>query len=138
MAWKLWREMQPNLDIKRLVFIDESGFNTKMARRRGRCLRGRRLVAAIPHGHWKTLTFIAALRHDRIDATMGIDGAMDGPAFEVYVREFLCPTLSKGDIVIADNLSTHKVAGAREAVEKVGAELLFLPPYSPGFNPILK
>ena len=75
--------MQPNLDIKRLVFIDESGFNTKMARRCGRCLRAQNLVAAIPHGHWKTLTFIAALRHDRIDAPMVIDGAMDGPAFEV-------------------------------------------------------
>lgn len=118
------------------MFLDESGVNTKMARLRGRCRRGQRLVASVPHGHWKTLTFTAALRHDRIEAPMLLDGAMDGAAFLVYVRAFLVPTLKPGDIVIADNLKVHKVKGAREAIEEAKAELWFLPPYSPDLNPI--
>ena len=128
--------MQAKLDPARLVFLDESGVNTKMARLRGRSRRGQRLVAAIPHGHWKTLTFTAALRHDRIDAPMVLEGAMDGAAFLTYVRAFLVPTLQPGDIVIADNLGAHKVAGVREAIEAARAELRFLPSYSPDLNPI--
>lgn len=118
------------------MFLDESGVNTKMARLRGRCRRGDRLVAAIPHGHWKTLTFIAGLRHDRIDAPMVIDGAMDGPAFLTYLHAFLVPTLTPGDIVVMDNLPAHKVAGVRQAIEAASAELWYLPPYSPDLNPI--
>ena len=131
-----WRQKQSKLDPTRLVFLDESGVNTKMARLRGRSRRGQRLVAGIPHGHWKTLTFTAALRHDRIEAPMVLEGAMDGAAFLVYVRAFLVPTLKPGDIVIADNLKAHKVQGVREAIEAAKAELWFLPPYSPDLNPI--
>jgi transposase len=118
-----------------LVFLDESGVNSKMARMRGRCCRGERLVAAIPHGHWQTLTFVAALRHDRIDAPMVLDGAMDGTAFLTYVRHFLVPTLAPGDLVIADNLGAHKSQAVRAAIEAAGASICFLPPYSPDFNP---
>lgn len=107
-----------------------------MARRYGRCLRGERLVAAVPHGHWKTTTFVAALRHDRIDAPCVIDTAMNGELFLGYVEQFLAPTLSPGDIVILDNLPAHKVAGVAEAIEATGAELRYLPPYSPDLNPI--
>jgi len=107
-----------------------------MARRYGRCLKGQRLVAAVPHGHWKTTTFVAALRHDRIDAPCVIDGPMNGELFLAYVEQFLAPTLSPGDIVILDNLPAHKVAGVAEAIEAKGAELRYLPPYSPDLNPI--
>lgn len=107
-----------------------------MTRRYGRSPRGQRCVAAAPHGHWKTTTFIAALRHNRVTAPMVIDGAIDGAAFLAYVRAFLCPTLRAGDIVIADNLGSHKVAGVREAIAARGATLLYLPPYSPDLNPI--
>jgi len=107
-----------------------------MARRYGRCLKGRRLVAAVPHGHWKTTTFVAALRHDRIDAPCVIDGPMTGELFLAYVEQFLAPTLGPGDIVIMDNLPAHKVAGVAAAIEARGAELRYLPPYSPDLNPI--
>jgi transposase len=107
-----------------------------MARRYGRCLKGERLVAAVPHGHWKTTTFVAALRHDRIDAPCVIDGPMTGELFLAYVEQFLASTLSSGDIVIMDNLPAHKVTGVAEAIEARGAELRYLPPYSPDFNPI--
>lgn len=107
-----------------------------MARRYGRCLRGERLVAAVPHGHWKTTTFVAALRHDRIDAPCVIDAPMTGDLFLAYVEQFLAPTLSPGDIVIMDNLPAHKVAGVAEAIEATGAALRYLPPYSPDLNPI--
>lgn len=109
-----------------------------MTRTRGRAPIGERCVASVPHGHWKTTTFIAGLRVGEISAPMLLDGAMDGGAFLVYVREFLCPTLNPGDIVIADNLSSHKVEGVREAIEARGAELRYLPPYSPDLNPIEK
>ncbi|ESQ74005.1 hypothetical protein ABENE_23780, partial [Asticcacaulis benevestitus DSM 16100 = ATCC BAA-896] len=98
--------------------------------------KGQRLVAPIPHGHWKTMTFIAGLRHDRIDAPWMLDGAMDAPAFKTYLREVLLPTLSKNDVVIMDNLPAHKVAGVRDIIEAIGAKVLYLPPYSPDFNPI--
>lgn len=131
-----WRARQGQLDPARLVFLDETWVSTNMARRYGRAPRNQRCIGAVPHGHWKTTTFLAGLRHDRITAPMVIDGPIDGAAFLAYVRAFLCPTLTPGDIVIADNLSSHKVAGVREAIAKVGASVLFLPPYSPDLNPI--
>ncbi len=107
-----------------------------MARRYGRARRGQRLVASVPHGHWKTSTFLAALRQDKITAPCIVDGAINGETFRAYVEQFLAPTLLPGDIVIMDNLSSHKVAGVRQAIEAAGAMLLYLPPYSPDLNPI--
>jgi transposase len=107
-----------------------------MARLRGRSPRGERLFAAVPHGHWRTSTFVAGLRMDRVVAPLVLDGAINGEAFLAYVEQFLAPTLAVGDIVIADNLSSHKVTGVREAIEARGASLWFLPPYSPDLNPI--
>ncbi len=124
------------LDPGKLVFVDETGASTKMARRYGRARRGQRLVAAVPHGHWKTTTFVAALRCDRIDAPMVVDQAMNGVIFKTWVERCLAPTLSPGDIVIMDNLPAHKVKGARDAIQAKGADLVFLPPYSPDFHPI--
>ncbi|MCH7485638.1 MAG: IS630 family transposase [Proteobacteria bacterium] len=131
-----WRNEQPELIAERLVFLDETWARTNMARRYGRAPRGERVVAAIPHGHWKTTTFIAALRHDRITAPCVFDGPINGACFLAWVRQALVPTLSAGDIVIMDNLSSHKVAGVREAIEAVGATPLYLPSYSPDLNPI--
>lgn len=124
------------LDPRRLVFIDETWAKTNMCRVRGRCRRGKRLVAKVPYGHWKTTTFIAALRHDRLTAPTVVDGAMDGPTFLAYVRQQLAPTLQPGDTVIMDNLAAHKVAGVRAVLESVGARVVYLPPYSPDLNPI--
>lgn len=124
------------MNTTRLVFIDETWATTNMARLRGRCARGTRLVAAVPHGHWKTSTFIAALRADGLTAPFVLDGAINGEAFVAYVEQVLAPTLRPGDIVVLDNLSSHKVAGVREAIESRGASLLYLPPYSPDLNPI--
>lgn len=107
-----------------------------MAPLRGWGPRGQRLPAKVPHGHWKTLTFIAALRHDRIDAPCVIDGPINGSLFTAYVEQFLAPTLAPGDIVILDNLGSHKGKAARAAVRARGAHLIFLPPYSPDLNPI--
>ncbi len=121
-----------------MVFIDETGANTKMARLRGRCRRGHRLVAAVPHGHWKTTTFVAGLRYDGITAPFVVDRPMNGTIFKLWVERCLIPTLRPGDIVIMDNLSAHKVGGVREAIEAAGAKLAYLPPYSPDFNPIEK
>jgi transposase len=131
-----WFERQPDLDPGRLVFIDETGATTKMARLRGRAKRGERCRAAIPYGHWKTTTFTAGLRLDGITAPMVLDGPMNGVAFRAYVEQVLAPTLKPGDVVIMDNLPAHRVSGVREAIEAVGATRLFLPPYSPEFNPI--
>ena len=127
---------QPKLKPPRLVFIDETAVNTKMVRHYGRCPRGERLVASVPHGHWKTLTLIAALRVDGMTAPYVIDGAMDGPAFITYVEQVLAPTMKKRDIVFMDNVRTHKVDGVREAIEAAGAKLRYLPAYSPDLNPI--
>lgn len=121
---------------QRLVFIDETGAATDMARRYGRCPRGERLVSSVPWGHWKTTTFVAALRLGEIAAPCVLDGAMDGTSFRAYVEQFVVPILRPGDIVVMDNLASHKVAGIREAIEAAGAELRYLPPYSPDFNPI--
>ena len=125
---------QPSLKAPRLVFIDETAVTTKMVRHYGRSPRGERLVASVPHGHWKTLTFIAALRFDGMTAPYVIDGAMDGPTFIAYVEQVLTPTLKKGDIVFMDNLRTHKVDGVRQAIEAVGASVRYLPAYSPDLN----
>ena len=137
-ARRKWIDSQPTLDVTKLVFLDETGASTNMTRTRGRAPKGERCVASVPHGHWKTTTFIAGLRYNDITAPMVLDGAMDGEAFLVYVRTFLCPTLHPGDIVIADNLRSHKVAGGRDAIEVAGATLRYLPPYSPDLNPIEK
>jgi transposase len=131
-----WQALQPDIAIERLVFIDETGASTKMARLYGRSARGKRCVASIPHGHWKTTTFVGALRASGITAPMVLDGAMDGAAFDLYVKEFLLPTLRLGDIVVMDNLPAHKRAQVRLALEAVGAQLRYLPPYSPDLNPI--
>jgi len=121
---------------ERLVFIDETGASTKMARLRGRAPRGARCRAPVPHGHWKTTTFVGALRLEGMTAPMVLDGAMNGPAFLAYVEQVLVPTLSPGDVVVMDNLPAHKPTAVREAIHAAGAKLHFLPPYSPDFNPI--
>jgi transposase len=118
------------------VFIDETWATTAMARRYGRARRGARVVAAVPHGHWKTTTFVAALRHDGLSAPCVFDGAINGERFRAYVEQGLAPTLAPGDVVVMDNLRAHKVKGVREAIEAAGARLLYLPPYSPDLNPI--
>jgi transposase len=118
------------------VFLDETAVTTKMVRRYERAPLGERLVAKVPHGHWKTLTVIAALRCDRLTAPYVVDGALDGPSFLAYVEQVLVPTLERGDIVFMDNLRTHKVDGVRRAIEAAGAELRDLPAYSPDLNPI--
>jgi transposase len=123
-------------DASHLVFIDESGARTNLVRQYGRCLRGRRLVAYAPHGHWKTTTFVVALRAEGLSAPMVLDGAMNGKAFLAYVQQVLVPTLQAGDLVVMDNLSSHKAAGVRQAIEQTGARLMYLPPYSPDLNPI--
>jgi transposase len=118
------------------VFIDETGAATNMCRRFGRSKKGKRLIGAAPFGHWKTTTFIAGLRQDEIVAPLVIDRPMNGEIFLMWIRRHLAPTLSPGDIVVMDNLPAHKVAGVREAIEAAGAELHYLPPYSPDLNPI--
>ena len=118
------------------MFIDETGASTKMARRYGRAPRGERCRAPVPHGHWKTTTFVGALRLEGMTAPMVLDGAMHGAAFLAYVEQLLAPTLKPGDIVVMDNLPAHKPVAVREAIEAADAELRFLPPYSPDFNPI--
>ena len=131
--WKVW---QVGLAPERLVFLDETWAKTNMTRPRGRSLEGTRLIAKVPHGHWKTTTFLAALRSAGLTAPLVIDGPVNGDIFLAYVEQHLVPTLKPGDIVIMDNLSSHKRAGVREAIESVGASLMYLPPYSPDFNPI--
>ena len=118
------------------MFLDETWATTSMARLYGRGPRGERVVGAVPAGHWKVATFVAGLRADGLVAPMVIEGAMNGAAFLAYVEQALAPTLSRGDVVVLDNLGSHKVAGVREAVEARGASLLYLPPYSPDLNPI--
>jgi transposase len=131
-----WKAHQDKVDPRRLVFIDETWIKTNMAPLRGWGLRGQRLDARVPHGHWKTLTFIAALRHDRIEAPWVIDGPINGELFATYVEQVLVPTLSPGDIVILDNLGSHKGHRVRRAIRAAGAHLIFLPAYSPDLNPI--
>jgi transposase len=133
---RVWRTTQPDLDPERLVFVDETGASTKMARLYGRALQGARCVAAIPHGHWKTTTFVGGLRLSGMTAPMVLDGAMNGPAFLAWVEQMLVPTLATGDIGVMDNLPAHKPAAVRATIEACGAELRYLPPYSPDLNPI--
>lgn len=128
--------MQKKLDPTKLVFIDETWASTSMVRRYGRALCGQRLVDFAPNGHWKTTTFIAALRHDQITAPYVFDSPINGTSFLAYIEQALVKTLKNGDIVIMDNLGSHKVKGVREAIEAAGATLLYLPPYSPDFDPI--
>jgi transposase len=124
------------LDSTRLLFIDETAANTKMVRLGGRCPRGERLVGRVPHGHWKTITFVAALRHNGMTAPFVVDGPMTGQIFLAYVVQCLVPTLKRNQIVLMDNLSAHKAPGIREAIEAAGATLRYLPQYSPDLNPI--
>jgi transposase len=131
-----WFDNQLDLDPAKLVFIDETGLSTKMARLRGRSLCGERCRAGVPHGHWKTTTFTGALRLTGMTAPFVYDGAMNGTVFLAYIEQVLVPTLKHGDIVVMDNLPAHKASGVRDAIEQAGAELRFLPPYSPDFNPI--
>jgi transposase len=126
------------MNVEKLVFIDETWTTTNMTRRYGRAPRGTRCIGSAPHGHWKTTTFVGALRRRKLTAPMVTDGPMDGEMFLAYVRKFLCPTLRPGDIVILDNLSSHKVAGVEEAIHATGATVLYLLPYSPDLNPIEK
>ena len=131
-----WKTHQGRLDPKRLVFIDETWAKTNMTRRHGRCRRGARLVAKVPHGRWRTQTFLAALRHDRITAPCVIDGPINGISFRAYIEQFLVPTLSAGDIVITHNLGSHKGQAIRQLIRRAGAKLYFLSRYSPDLNPI--
>ena len=131
-----WFEGQLDLDPTTLVFIDETWASTNMARTRGRAPRGQRLRAAVPHGHWKTTTFVAGLRQDGIVAPFVLDGPINRDAFETYVARVLVPDLRAGDVVVMDNLSSHKGPRVREMIEEAGATLRYLPPYSPDFNPI--
>jgi transposase len=135
-ARRKWVREQGLLDPARLVFIDETGANTNMVRLYGRGLRGVRLVDHVPFGNWKTVTFVSALRHDKMVAPMVIDGPMNGELFLAYVEQCLVPTLKPNDIVVADNLPAHKVPGVAEAIEAAGATLRYLPKYSPDLNPI--
>jgi transposase len=128
--------LQQSIDLTRFVFIDETWAKTNMVRTHGRCLRGERLRAQVPYGHWRTMTFLAALRCDRIDAPCVLDGPVNAEAFTAYVEQFLLPTLRPGDIVVLDNLNSHKAAAVRRAIRSAGAKLFFLPPYSPDLNPI--
>jgi transposase len=131
-----WKAGQVNLDPTKLVFVDETGTNTKMVRLYGRAPKGRRVIGAQPWGHWKTTTFVAGLRIGEISAPFVLDGPMNRDAFEAYVEHFLAPTLAEGDIVIMDNLPAHKGDRVRQLIEARGAQLLLLPPYSPDLNPI--
>ena len=124
------------MDAERFVFIDETSATTAMTRLSGWGPKGQRLVDAAPHGHWKTTTFVAGLRASGIIAPFVLDGPMTGDAFRLYVEQVLAPALEPGDTVMMDNLSVHKVAGVKEAIRAVGASILYLPSYSPDFNPI--
>jgi transposase len=131
-----WRQAQSELDASQLVFLDETWLSTNMARRYGRCAKGERLRAPIPYGLWKTATFLAGLCHDGLIAPLVLDGPIDGDSFRAWVEQSLAPALRPGHIVVMDNLSSHRVAGVREAIEAAGARVLYLPRYSPDLNPI--
>lgn len=131
-----WRQYQDKVAAGRLIFIDETWAKTNMTRLHGRCAKGQRLIGKVPHGHRKTLTFVAGLRCDGIIAPCVFDGPIDGESFLAWVVQFLVPDLRAGDIVVMDNLSSHKSKAVREAIRAAGAKLFFLPPYSPDLNPI--
>ncbi len=131
-----WRERQPGLEPGKLVFIDETWTKTNMTRLEGRAPRGERLVDAVPFGKWRTSTFIAGLRNDGLVAPAVFEGAINGEMFLAYVEQTLAPALRPGDLVVMDNLSSHKVAGVEAAIKAAGAAVLYLPAYSPDLNPI--
>lgn len=131
-----WRLLQVGLDPEKLIFIDETWAKTNMTRLRGRAPIGARLVEKVPHGHWKTTTLIAALDHRGIRCAMTLDGPVNADHFTAFVRRILVPTLHRGDLVVLDNLTSHKSQAVRDLVEQAGANLWFLPPYSPDLNPI--
>ena len=133
-----WVKYRGRIDLSRYVFIDETWTKTNMAPLRGWAPRGQRIKAHVPHGHWKTMTFLAALRHGRVDAPWLLDGPINGESFQLYVEKVLVPTLRQGDVVIMDNLGSHKGKAVRAAIRAAGARLLFLPKYSPDLNPIEK
>jgi transposase len=132
----LWKRYQGKVDVKRLIFIDETWTKTNMTPIRGWCMRGQRLLSKVPHGHWKTLTFVAGLRCDGICAPCVLDGPINGRSFLAWIEQCLVPTLRPRDIVVMDNLGSHKGPAVRQAIRAAGARLIFLPPYSPDFNPI--
>ncbi len=131
-----WRRHRPRIDPARLVFIDETWAKTNMAPLRGWAPRGKRLTAKVPHRRWKAMTLLAARRLDRVEAPWLIDGPINGERLRLYVERVLLPTLRTGDVVVWDNLGSHKGAGVRQAIEARGASLLFLPAYSPDLNPV--
>lgn len=133
---RFWKRHQGKIDASRLIFVDETWAKTNMTPIRGWCPRGERLIAKVPHGHWKTLTFIAGLRADGICAPCVLDGPINGRSFLAWVEQCLVPTLRQGDIVVLDNLGSHKSQAVRQAIRNAGAKLIFLPPYSPDLNPI--
>ena len=128
--------MQTELDPSCLIFIDETWIKTNMTRLRGRSLKGQRLVEKIPHGHWKTTTVIGGLDQKGMRCSMTLDGPVNRDAFEAFVQQVLCPSLKTGDMVVMDNLSSHKGPRVQELIESAGARLLYLPPYSPDLSPI--
>jgi len=134
----LWNKTQPSMDLDRLVFVDESGAKTNMTRLYGRAVAGQRAIDDTPCGHWCTTTMISSVQLDGSTACMVVDGATNKEVFEAYVRRILLPTLEAGDVVVLDNLSAHKNKAIRDLIESVGAELWYLPPYSPDLNPIEK
>ncbi len=134
----LWQKAQELMDLEKLVFIDESGAKTNMTRLYGRAKAGQRIVDDVPAGHWCTTTMISSIRLDGSTACMVVDGATNKEVFLAYVQHILLPTLKPGDIVVLDNLSAHKNQETRDLIESLGAELWFLPPYSPDLNPIEK
>jgi transposase len=131
-----WAAGQAGLDPAKLVFLDETWVTTNMARRYGWGPAAGRVIGAVPHGHWKVTTFVAALRADGLTAPMAVDGAITGELFRAYAEQVLAPTLRRGDVVVMDNLQCHKVAGVAEAIRRAGARAVYLPPYSPDLNPI--
>ena len=131
-----WEYAMPGLDLERLVFYDESGVNTMMARLYGRCLQGQRLTCSTPAGYYRTYTLLSAMRLDGVVAPMLLDGPVNGEKFAEYMEECLVPVLRRGDILIMDNLPAHKSVRVTQAVEGAGCVLVYLPPYSPDFNPI--
>ena len=131
-----WTQYQGRIDPFRLVFLDETWTKTTMAPLRGWAPRGQRLKAKVPHGRWKTMTFLAALRCDRVEAPWLLDGPINAERFRIYVEKVLVPTLRPGDIVVMDNLGSHKGKAVRRTLRNAGAKLLFLPKYSPDLNPI--
>ena len=131
-----WQDWSGQVDARRLIFIDETWTKTNMTRLRGRAPRGQRLIDKTPHGHWHTTTLIAALGMEGLRCSTVVDGAVNGQVFQAFVEHVLLPELRPGDIVVTDNLSSHKVARVRRLIEQAGAELQYLPPYSPDLNPI--